>query len=151
MFIFVENKLHFDGYENGPSLRSNIENADKSIPSTASRSLLKTRLSGHGQSLDDDTISYYNSEIIEMERRANAILNGRKRSTILSTSASAKPKSDESTTDVKKHRYAFSTLLKKERDAARWNSRLIPAVRCKLILGIVSTFPALSRRPLVLV
>ena len=47
-----------------------------------------------------------------MERRANAILNGRKRSTILSTSASAKPKSDESTSDVKKHRYAF-TLLKK--------------------------------------
>ena len=50
----------FDGYENAPSLNFCIEKGDKSIPSTASRSLLKTRLSGHGQSLDDDTISYYN-------------------------------------------------------------------------------------------
>ena len=47
-----------------------------------------------------------------MERRANAILNGRKRSTILSTAASAKPKSNETTADVKKNRYTF-TLLKK--------------------------------------
>ena len=55
---------------------------------------------------------FFNSEIIEMERRANAILNGRKRSTILSTSASTKPKSTESTSDAKKNRYTF-TLLKK--------------------------------------
>ena len=51
---------NFDGYENDPSLQKNIENVDKSVPSATSRSLLKTRLSGHGQSLDDDTISYYN-------------------------------------------------------------------------------------------
>ena len=51
---------NFDGYENDPTLHSNLETVDKSIPSTTSRSLLKTRLSGHGQSLDDDTISYYN-------------------------------------------------------------------------------------------
>ena len=51
---------HFDGYENAPSLHFSIEKGDKAIPSTTSRSLLKTRLSGHGQSLDDDTISYYN-------------------------------------------------------------------------------------------
>ena len=55
---------------------------------------------------------FLNSEIIEMERRANAILNGRKRSTILSTSAPTKPKSTESTSDAKKNRYTF-TLLKK--------------------------------------
>ena len=55
------------------------------------------------------------SEIIEMERRANAILNGRKRSTILSTSISSKPKSNDSSSDVKKNRYTFSLLRKGSR------------------------------------
>ena len=50
-----------------------------------------------------------------MERRANAILNGRKRSTILSTAASSKAKSNESSSDVKKNRYTFSLLRKSSR------------------------------------
>ena len=53
------------------------------------------------------------SEIIEMERRANAILNGRKRSTILSTSNSSKQKSNETTTsELRKTKYTFSLLRK---------------------------------------
>ena len=50
-----------------------------------------------------------------MERRANAILNGRKRSTILSTAISSKTKSNESSSDVKKNRYTFSLLRKGSR------------------------------------
>ena len=38
---------NFHGYENDPSLQNDIENVDKSAPSATSRSLLKTRLSGH--------------------------------------------------------------------------------------------------------
>ena len=47
-----------------------------------------------------------------MERRANAILNGRKRSTFLSTSLSSQNHSTESSSDLKKNRYAFSLLKK---------------------------------------
>ena len=57
--------------------------------------------------------AFHFSEIIEMERRANAILNGRKRSTILSTSNSSKQKSNETaTSELRKTRYTFSLLRK---------------------------------------
>ena len=63
-----------------------------------------------------------------MERRANAILNGRKRSTILSTAASTKPKSNETTSDVKKNRYTF-TLLKKASSKQDSESKLCQDVK----------------------
>ena len=42
------------------SLHRNFEKDDSYDPPTSTRPLLKNRLLGHGQSLDDDTISYYN-------------------------------------------------------------------------------------------
>ena len=47
-----------------------------------------------------------------MERRANAIFSGRKRSNFLSTTVSSNLKSEEASSDVKKNRYTFSLIKK---------------------------------------
>ena len=42
------------------SIHRHFEKEDSYDPPASSRTLIKNRLLGHGQSLDDDTISYYN-------------------------------------------------------------------------------------------
>ena len=54
----------------------------------------------------------YFSEIIEMERRANAILNGRRRNNFPPAAASLKSKPNDISLDVKKNKHTFSLTKK---------------------------------------
>ena len=50
----------FKGPDIDHSMHRNFEKDDSYDPPASTRPTLKNRLLGHGQSLDDDAVSYYN-------------------------------------------------------------------------------------------